>query len=122
MLTGQFLALMLHAGAAGFYQDQPFFAHFHMQTKVICGVSGHLVCRDGEPLELRMELWVAPWGSGELGLRYAPPAAKKTQTCDSNYGLYKESSLHKEQRERAREPEARLKQNVTFLPSTDVPP
>lgn len=65
--------------------------------------SSHLVSRHGELLELCVNLWVASRGGGKLGLCSGLPAAKKTQTCDSNYDLHKDLSLCKSQRERERE-------------------
>lgn len=69
--------------------------------------SSHLVSRHGELLELHVKLWVASRGSSKLVLNSELPAAKKTQTCDSNYDLHKDLSLCKSQKER--EGEVRLK-------------
>lgn len=68
----------------------------------------HLVSRHGELLELRGELWVASCGGGKPGLCSGLPAAKKTQTCDSNYDLHKDLSLCKSQREREARPKSHL--------------
>lgn len=55
----------------------------------------HLVSRHSEPLKLYVKLWVALRGGGKLRLGSRLLAAKKTQTCDSNYDLHKDLSLYK---------------------------
>lgn len=55
----------------------------------------HLVSRHGEFLKLYVKLWVASRGSGKLGLGSLFPAAKQTQTCDSNYDLHNERDREK---------------------------
>jgi len=73
--------------------------------EVTAGVKGlaHLVGRHGELLELCVKLWVALRGGGKLRLCSGlPAAAKKTQTCDSDYDLHKDLSLCKSQRERGK--------------------
>lgn len=78
------------------------FSRVYGEKKEISGVPGrgscHLVSRHGELLELYVKLWVAPWGGGKLGLCSWLPAAKKAQTCESNYDLHKALSLYKSQK------------------------
>lgn len=81
--------------------EQGFLVQRGMQV-CVAGGSSHLVDRHGELLELHVKLWVASRGGGKLGLCSGLPAAKKTQTCDSNYDLHKDLSLCKSQRERGR--------------------
>lgn len=91
---------------AGFYSKWAIFVDvqqtkYRQVWKATVGVSGrgahHLVSGHGELLELRMKLWVAPRGAGNLGLCCGLPAAKKAHTCDSNYDLHKDLSLCKSQ-------------------------